>query len=150
MTAQTPGNRYAIFHDTWSAPFETPPQEGARADVGGTAVHLETDKRLPVSGTSTTTMPMKDAPDLHARCSRLVERANLLSAPSHGIWRGLPNDLALDLAVQLSEIHTNALSVIAWFDDDEAKQGEGSSSLHQLKIYLAEAERFIETIAKAT
>ncbi len=91
---------------------------------------------------------MKDAPDLHTRCSRLVEQANLLSAPTHDIWQGLPTDLALQLAVQLSEIHTNALSVQAWFDKDEASQIDSSSSWSQLKNYLAEAERFIETLTK--
>lgn len=103
-----------------------------------------------MSGFSTSTTPMKDVPDLHTRCSRLVEQANLLSAPTHDIWQGLTNDLALQLAVQLSEIHTNALSFLAWFVNELEACPEGRSPLFEVGTYVSEAERFIETLVKTS
>jgi hypothetical protein len=125
-----------------------PPRRGFQADARLPAVRPETDQRLPVSGFSTPTKPMKDVPDLHARCSRLVEQANQLSAPTHDIWQGLPADLALQLAVQLSEIHTNALSVIAWFANHQLIRPDETSPLFQIGTYVDEAERFVETLAR--
>lgn len=115
----------------------------------GRRLALKTDQRLPVSGFSTSTTPIKDAPDLHARCSRLVEQANRLAEPTHDIWSGLPNDLALELAVQLSEIHTNAICLIAWFANEWNASPGFSSPLFRIRNYVDEAERFVEIIAKA-
>lgn len=103
-----------------------------------------------MSGSSTPTTPMRDAPDLHTRCSRLVAQANLLSAPTHDIWQGLPADLAMQLAIQLSEIHTNALSVIAWFENHQRVRSDETSPLLQIGTYVDEAERFIETLIKSS
>ncbi len=93
---------------------------------------------------------MTDDPDLHTRCSRLVEQANLFSAPSHDIWSGLPNDLALELAVQLSEIHVNGLSVIAWFETAQRERRGDSYCMSRIDSYLDEADRFFATLIKAS
>lgn len=77
-----------------------------------------------------------------------MEQANLLSAPRHEIWHGLPAELALQLASQLSEIHRNALSVIAWFENDHRARSDADSPLSLIRNYVDEADRFFETLAK--
>lgn len=103
-----------------------------------------------MSGPSPRTTPMQDAPDLHARCSRMVDQANSLSAPSHPAWEEVPQPLANALAAQLSRIHINALSLQAWIEADGLSHATTEPRAYQLEIYLNEAQRFLDIVEKVS
>lgn len=94
-------------------------------------------------------MPLKDGLDLHSRCSRLVEQANLLAASGNSIWDELPRSVTVELAVELGRVHRNVLGILAWFSNDQSHLTNAVAFSDQLKTYLSEAERFLETLEKA-
>lgn len=87
---------------------------------------------------------------LKVRCATLVARVNLLATPNHGIWLELPELLARQLSVQLSRIHTNALSIQAWFDGEELKRPDRKRLAAHVEDYVTDAEKFIDTLEKTT
>lgn len=103
-----------------------------------------------MNGLPKISVPVRSSASVKARCAYLVEQANLLSASGNSIWEELPCFLALELAVELAKIHRTALSVLAWFSDDQAHRPNFYAFYDQLETYLYEAERFIETLEKTS